>query len=113
MAIAITRPPEGDYVTGNKRRHTRDLALTGNYPTGGETISPREVGLSVIQEVVLHGVVAETDLTGAWLPRVAYQANGDVKIALFEAAAAGDVFTQKPAEAYESASSVRATFIGH
>jgi hypothetical protein len=112
MALAITRATGGDYVAGNKRTHVRNVALSGSYSTGGETITPTAVGLKRIEQVFLHGSAAETDLTGGWITRVDYQTNGSVKLVLFEAAAAGGVFTQKPAEAYESAASLRVTFVG-
>ena len=113
MAVSIFRiSGASDYVAGTRREHTRTIGLTGSYPTGGETITAKSVGLKRIERVVLGSNAAEVDLTGAWVTAVTYQTDGSIKLALFESSAAGGVFTQKPAEAYESTSGLRATFIG-
>ena len=113
MALAATPIPRSNTVWGNKRVKVVDLALTGSYSTGGETLTADDCGLKRIEQVIPHGNAAEADLTGAWITKVDYQTNGDVKIALFEGAGAGVVPTQKPAEAYESAAELRVTVIGH
>lgn len=113
MALAVSKVVGADSVFGNKRIKVRDLAFSGTYPTGGETVTASDVDLNVIDQVLTSGAVSETDETGAWVTKVDYQTNGDVKFVLYEGAGTGVVFGQKPNEAYESASELRATFIGH
>jgi hypothetical protein len=113
MAVAATAVRGANTVWGNKRVRVYDLALTGSYSAGGESVTAASVGLRKI-EAVFSGAPSETDETGAWIPKWDIQSGGaSVKLVLFESAGAGLVHTQKPAEAYESASEVRAVFIGY
>lgn len=114
MAVSATAVTGASTVQGNKRVRVYDLAFSGTYPTGGESVTAASVGLQKIEQVQLSGNVGESDETGAWVTKVSFASSGaSVLISLFEGSTAGTVLTQKPAEAYESASEVRATFIGH
>lgn len=117
MAVAVSIPTNTDGRLDDVRalkRRVRLLTLTDNYSTGGEVVSAQSVGLKRILAANVLSTAAETDLTGAWIVRVDVASNGrQANVVLYEAAAAGGVFTQKPAEAYESASSVLVEFIGY
>lgn len=112
MAVATTKVPGADTVFGNKRVKVRDIAFSGTYPTGGETITAASVGLKTINVAIADGGQAEVDLTGGFVAKMDYQTDGSVKVVLYEVGVAGPL-TQKPAEAYDSASELRVVFIGH
>lgn len=112
MAVSATAVAGASYVAGNKRVRVYDLAITGTYPTDGESITAASVGLKKIEQAIPNGGASETDLTGGWITKIDYQTDGSVKLVLFESATAGAVPTQKPNEAYESASELRCTFVG-
>jgi hypothetical protein len=114
MAVAATAVAGASTVFGNKRVRVYDLAFSGSYSTGGESVTAEDVGLKKIEQAIPHGNASETDETGAWITNVDYQTDGaSVKVVLFEGAGAGIVPTQKPAEAYESAGRLRVAFIGY
>lgn len=110
MAVTITRPagfPPSN-VIGARRESIRDVAFTGSYAAGGETITPAQVGLRAIHNV--HGVVTEGAAGTAALPIRWDAANR--KVQLYEAAAAGSPGAEKGAEAYAASTAGRLTFIG-
>jgi hypothetical protein len=118
MANSVGLPPNDDGRLDDVRSHKRKIrviSLSGTYPTGGEILTARQFGLKrLIGLNVLSGTASETDLTGSWIARVNVNSTGQsVAIVLFEAAAAGGVFTEKPNEAYESAASLTVEAIGY
>ena len=117
MAVAITTPYKGiDAVFGNKRIKTRKLVFSGNYATGGESITAASLGLRTIDNVLSPGGVAHsTDL--ATSNAVAFKVADDhksVTVVHYEAAAANTALAEKTnAEAHATGSTVRITVIGH
>lgn len=114
MAIGtITKPtPSGDMAVSNRRYRTRDVVLTSgaNYTTGGETITPSNVGLNKRIEQVINGGIARTTSGGAATIPIAfaYQTDGSVKIQQYVAATGAE----QAGNANLSTFSVRLTFVG-
>lgn len=119
MALTITTVPGADYVAGNKRVKVRDLTFSGNYATGGETVTAAQVGLRKIERVQgLGGVAAASTPTSAVLLGAVVASDGSsVAIRSYElggTGAAGDPLAEKTdAEAYITGQNVRATFLGY
>ncbi len=59
MAVAAVPVKNASTVFGNKRIRVYDLNFTGNYATGGETVTASSVGLRKIDFVNVQGHVAE------------------------------------------------------
>lgn len=55
MAFTIASVSNADYVSGNKKVKVRTLTFDSSYATGGESLTPSEVGLKVITECKPHG----------------------------------------------------------
>lgn len=113
MAIAtakITGCPDTTY--GNEKVRTRRLTFSGNYATGGETVTPKTVfGLSKINRLIIHGSVAAASALTTGVPLFYDQANG--KMVFFEGSAAGTALSEKTnAEAYPTGCFVDVTAIG-
>lgn len=114
MAVVITRPSSGiDYKVSNKQVRVRKLVFSGNYATGGESVTAANVGLKVIEQVVVNGggVAAASALsTGI---ATAYDFDNS-KFVFFEGSAAGTALSEKTnAEAYPTGCFLRVTFIGY
>ena len=115
MALGtITKPtPSPDYVAGNKKYRTRDVQLTSgaNYTTGGETITPANVGMKLRIEQVINGGIARTTSGGAATIPIAFDyatTPGSVKIQEYVAATGAE----QAGNANLSTFSVRLTFVG-
>ena len=112
MAVTVTQVGRRT-VFGDRRVGFYDVALSGSYVTGGEPITAANFGLNDIDfldvQAVTDVAATPTALIGQYLPSSA--AGGTIR--LFEAAAAGDSFTEKPAEAYGTGSTVRVMAVGH
>lgn len=112
MAVAITKPvPSADRTEGNKKHRVRILTFSGNYATGGEAITPQQVGLRRIEMVNFSGVARAAD--GATANPVAWDFTNN-KLWFYEGAASGAAIGEKTdAEAHATGAFVRAEFIGH
>ena len=112
MAVAITKVTGADHVSGNKKVKVRDLVFSGNYATGGETVTAANVGLRKIDEAMVHGGVAvASDLATAI--GVFYN-HATSKFTFYEGSAAGTALAEKTnAEAYPTGCKVRVTFRGY
>lgn len=114
MAIALTR--RSAFVLDNKRSRTYDLVFSGNYATGGETITAASVGLRAIEQVISNGNVAlSTDLATANPVGFTIASNKQsVVVTQYEGSAAGTALSEKTnAEVYATGSNLRVTFIGY
>ncbi len=56
MAITLSRVKDAEDVWGKHRTVLYDITLDSSYPTGGEAITPREVGLSIIKGAQVMGI---------------------------------------------------------
>ncbi len=115
MPVALGRIAQADYVVSNKRHKVRDITFSGNYTTGGETITAAQVGLKKIEQVVLNGAVAvSTDLATSNPVGVRVAATGlSAIVTQYEGSAAGTALSEKTnAEVYATGSTIRATFVG-
>jgi hypothetical protein len=114
MAIGTISKPtiSGDFTVSNKKSRTRDVVLTSgaNYTTGGETITPANVGLRQrIEQVYNTGHARTTSGGAATIPiAVAYQSDGSIKLQQYVAATGAE----QSAAANLSTFSVRLTFVG-
>lgn len=115
-AVVVTATINRKSVFGDRRANMVTLAFdTGDYAAGGIAITPAMVGLKYIDMLQIEGAVTNvvatpTGLLGQWVPDASPSVGG--KIRLFEAAAAGADFTEKPAEAMGSGATVRVLAIG-
>lgn len=61
MALSITKVTGvSDEVMGASRRHVRTVTITATPGAGGDTITPAQVGLKRIDEVIAHGAFIAT-----------------------------------------------------
>lgn len=102
-----------DYNAGNKRLRVRDVQLTSgaNYTTGGEPITPANVGLRLRIEQVLSSGQARTTAGGAaTIPISVDLAStvGTAKIQQYVAATGAE----QAAASNQSTFSIRLTFVG-
>ena len=112
MAVAITKVTGADYVAGNKKVKVRDLVFSGNYATGGESVTAANVGLRKIQQVIPHGGVSAAGDLATAIPT--YYDHGTSKFTFYEGSAAGTALSEKTnAEAYPASAELRVTFIGY
>ena len=113
MAVAVTTLTSGtDYVSGNKKVKVRTLTFSGNYATGGESLTASDVGLKKIHQVIFHGgVAAASDLATA---NPIFYNHATNKVVFYEGSAAGTALAEKTnAEAHATGSFVTATIIGY
>jgi hypothetical protein len=99
-------------VFGDRKVVNATLAYdTGDYAAGGIAVTAAQFGLTVIEAVLFQGAALDVSATPtALMPQWNH---GDLKVRLFEAAAAGASFTEKPAEAMGAGASVRVLVIGY
>lgn len=123
MAVAVSRPTGAAASRADDWRalkfRTRVLTFTGNYATGGETITAASVGLKAILGVInLSGTTAAASSAAGSLPRFDVASNGaNVVIRQGEVGgtgAAGDPLQEKTnAEAYTGTTAVlTCVFVG-
>lgn len=55
MALALTEKERSRTVLGNKRFVVFDIAWDSSYPTGGESLSAADVGMTEIENVAVSG----------------------------------------------------------
>ena len=111
MALTIARITGADTTWGNKRVRVRDITFDSSYPTGGEPLTPADVGLKKIEQAVPHGAARNT--AGTLAVDVAYDAT-TAKLFAYETAATvatphAEVGSGESLATY----TVRITFIGH
>jgi hypothetical protein len=109
MAIGTITKVSG-YTVSNKRYrvYTVQLSAGANYTTGGETITPANVGLSrKIEEARPHGLAFTASGTTSRTVGFLYQTDGSVKILTHTTASA-----EAANNSDQSTFSVRVTFVG-
>jgi hypothetical protein len=114
-AVATTTTINRNTVWGDRHVVSATLAFdTGDYAAGGIAITPAQFGLAFIDDVLFEGAVLDVSATPtALIPQWNRTSAVAGKIRLFEAAAAGASFTEKPAEAMGSGASCRILVIGY
>lgn len=111
MAVAIARVTGADYVTGNQKVKVRDLTLSGNYATGGESLTAADVGLKKIFQVIPNGSGSSTDLATGNNFSYDY---ATAKLVVYESGASGAAIAEKTnGEAHATGLHVRCTFVGY
>jgi hypothetical protein len=113
MAVTITAPAalgktRATFAVGPVKHSIRDVAFSGSYAAGGETITPAQVGLHAITNV--YGIVTEGAAAGTALPVRYDRVNS--KLQMYEAAAAGSPGAEKGNEAYAANTQAQLTFVG-
>jgi hypothetical protein len=63
MALTFGTPTRE--VVGRQRSITSSVTFDSSYPTGGEAVTAANFGLSVIDDVIVHGPAMNTDVTRA------------------------------------------------
>lgn len=118
MAVALAKVSNADYVTGNKKVRVRDVTFSGNYATGGETITASDVKLRRIEQVLPVGQVAaaSTPTSAVAIGCIVASDGSSVVVRSYElggTGAAGDPLAEKTnAEAYVTGQNVRLVFVG-
>ena len=114
MALGtITTPTtlgsRANYTDANKRVRVRDVQLTSgaNYTAGGETVTPQQVGLNVIEECRVHGLALVSGAATSRSVGVVYNTDGSVKLSVQTTASA-----EAAANSDQSTYTVRITFVG-
>lgn len=106
--LALTKAPDGFYVAGNRRNRLFDVAFSGSYSTGGEVITPVQVGLRKIEEVI-----APPTLDGAAGGLVPRWNTTTGKLQFFTSNGASPaVLLEKTAAAYAASTAGRFRFVG-
>jgi hypothetical protein len=110
MAVSITSKIP-DATCDARAVKVRELTFSGNYATGGESVTAADVGLRRLDSVIPHGGVAvSSDLTTA-IP--IFYNHGTAKFVFYEGSAAATALTEKTnAEPYPTGCNARVTFIG-
>ena len=110
MAVALAKVSGADYTHGNKKVKVRDLTFSGNYATGGESLTASSFGLRVLEQVIFHGHAAAADEATANMLHYDYTGK---KVVFYEGSTAGTALSEKTnAEAYPTGCKVRVTAIG-
>lgn len=114
--MAITPTKVTSYVVGNKRARVFDLVFSGNYATGGESVTNTTLQLKKVEQVIPNGNLAtSTDLATA--NPVGFRVNSTgsaVTVTQYEGSAAGTALSEKTnSEAYATGSNIRVTVIGY
>lgn len=112
MALTISRlSPNADRVEGNKRVKVRDVTFDSSYATGGESLTPADVGLKKIETV--RGLVAKNAAGTSALPLVYDYTNQKLQIYRYDGASAGKASLEEAAAAFDaSAFTARLELIG-
>lgn len=114
MALTITIPVDGaDTVWGNKRVKVREIEFDSSYPTGGESLTPADVGLTVIEQVLPHGPASNSDGTEGTLGVPVRYDHSTQKLQAFESAGDGDSMDEVGSTNSLADYLVRVTFIGY
>jgi hypothetical protein len=106
MALGITM--RGHNVVGNRRQTIATIAFDSSYPTGGEPLTARNIGLGIVDSVEIPsaaGYLFEYDYTNSkvkvFYPRPAYTPGGTVTAPVFTGTAIVDhTHTENTAAAY-------------
>jgi hypothetical protein len=112
MALGTISKPSGVRANdhfGGKKANIRDVQLSAgaNYTTGGETITPRAVGLSQKIEQVVGAMATTASGTTSRTVVPLYQADGSVKLVVQTTASA-----EAAGNSDQSTFTARLTFIG-
>ena len=112
MALTIADVTGADSVFGNKRVKVKDITFDSAYPTGGESLVPDDVGLTVIDAALPCGPAQVADGTTA-VP-VKFDGSDNTLKAYHAPADAADAVLDEAANDEDlSGYSVRVVFIGH
>lgn len=114
MSVTLTAVSQGSYAVSNKKVRTYDIAFSGNYATGGETINASSVGLKKIISISAPGVAMATAGTTACPVSFTISSSGtSVVVRSFEAASSAAPLLEKDnAEAYITGQKIRVEFVG-
>jgi hypothetical protein len=115
MAVTITKVSGADFVAGNKKVRTRDVAFSGSYAAGGDTVTASQLGLTKLYFVNMQGAMAAASTpTTANEVSIIIASNGQsLAIRQYENAAAGSPSAEKGAEAYITGQTLRLQAWGH
>lgn len=86
MALSLTPVKEANTVFGNKRVRVFDVEFDDSYPTGGESLTPEDVGLRKIDQVLGSVAVSSSDAAAV---AVAYDFSNE-KLQAFQQEDPGD-----------------------
>jgi hypothetical protein len=112
--MALTFASENREVGfGHQRQVTVSVTFDNSYPTGGEAVTAGDFGLSVIEDVIVHGPAANAAGT-AGLPVHYNRSTGKLQLFRVDAANVGIVNLQEAANAFDaSLFTVRLTVLGY
>jgi hypothetical protein len=110
MALTVAAVPTANYAVSNKRVKVVDITFDSSYLTAGESLTPANVGLKVIQQAMPHGEFRNTD--GTLGVGVSYDRTNSKLLAYGGSAAAavrGEIASTTDLSTYSG----RMTFIGY
>lgn len=111
MAVTATAVAQANTTWGNKKVRVYDLAFSGNYATGGESLPASKFKLKKLEQIFFHGHPAAADEATANSVHYDYTAS---KVVFYEGSSAGTALSEKTnAEAYPTGTKVRVTAIGY
>jgi hypothetical protein len=112
MALTLTPVSGGNYAEANKRVRVFDITFDSSYVTGGEPLTPANVGLKKIEQAIPHGL-ARGGASDVEAVGVSYDYTNQ-KLFAYETAATVDLaFKEVTSTANLSTYDVRMTFIGY
>jgi hypothetical protein len=106
MAVTITKVTGGNYNIGNKKVRSVQLTFTGSYTTGGETVTPTQIGARRILGVLAGSITEAAGQTTCWFPHW-----DGTKVKLFGAGTGATGLTEHAAAAYAASTTGLVTFI--
>jgi hypothetical protein len=67
MALTLSAVSGAHHVVGNKRARVYDVTFDSTYPDNGEALTPTNVGLRKIEQLIPHGPFRNSDGSDALL----------------------------------------------
>lgn len=110
MALTVAKVAGADYTVSNKRVRVRTITFDSSYLTAGESLTPADVGLRVIDEARSHGPFRVTDGTSSI--DVSYDHTNKKLLAYWGNAGTASVAPEVTSTTDLSTYSGRMTFVG-
>lgn len=111
MALTLTAVTGAHSVVGNKRERVYDVTFDSSYADDGESLTPSDVGLKVIEQAIPHGAFIDAGNDNGILVR--YDVAEQKLVAIWGNAGTASVLPEVTAATDVSAYSGRMTFKGY
>lgn len=111
MALSIARVAGADHVQGNKKVRVRTVTFDSSYADDGESLTPADVGLKVIEQAIPNGAFIDAGNDNGILVR--YDVAEQKLVAIWGNAGVASVLPEVTAATDLSAYSGVITFVGY